>query len=192
MKELDEIHDYWKDPSKLGNKNTPDKYVPGDERSWYLVTLLSMISPKERILELGCNVGRNLKVLYEHGLRNLTGVDISDIAISQTIAPQGVTLVCASIENFLRSTHTEYDVIFTMAVLEHIHPKSEWIFREMVDRTRFIITIEDERSSTWRHYPRLYKSIFEPLGMKQVYEENCKHIPMLNPGFWARVFVKKS
>ena len=84
-----------------------------------------------------------------------------------------------------------FEVIFTMAVLEHIHLGSEFIFHEMVRITnKYIITIEDEKGISWRHFPRNYKKIFESLRMKQIYQFNCREIKGLGSNFWARVFVK--
>jgi len=35
-----------------------------------------------KILEIGCNVGRNLNHLYENGFKQLTGIEISENAIN--------------------------------------------------------------------------------------------------------------
>ena len=87
----------------------------------------------------------------------------------------------------------EFDIIFTMAVLEHIHTDSEWIFSEMARIVNeIIITIEDEHEVSWRHFPRKYKEIFESLGMKQVEQINCSAEVGLNNNFVARVFRKNS
>jgi hypothetical protein len=41
-----------------------------------------------------------------------------------------------------------FDLVFTMAVLEHIHTTSEWVFEEIVRITnRYVVTIEDERGT---------------------------------------------
>jgi len=61
-----------------------------------------------------------------------------------------------------------------MAVLEHIHPDSEWIFEDMARITGlYLITIEAEKAEHWRLYPRNYKNIFEKYGLKQVEESSC-------------------
>lgn len=87
----------------------------------------------------------------------------------------------------------EFDIVFTMAVLEHIHTDSEWIFSEMVRITKdFLITIEDERGISWRHFPRNYKNVFESLRMKQIEEINCSEVDELGSDFFARIFKKVS
>ena len=85
----------------------------------------------------------------------------------------------------------EFGAVFTMAVLEHIHYDSEWIFPEIARITNnLLITIEDERCLSWRHFPRNYKEAFEPLGMKQIKEINCSNIEGLGGSFFARIFQK--
>lgn len=84
-----------------------------------------------------------------------------------------------------------FDVVFTMAVLEHIHHDSEFIFSEIVRISgKYIITIEDEKGVSWRHFSCNYKRIFEHLGTKQIYELNCREIEGLGPAFYVRVFKK--
>ena len=56
----------------------------------------------------------------------------------------------------------EFDLIFTMAVLVHIHPDVEQLFEHIVRVTKeYLILIEDEISQTERHTPRSYKEVFE-------------------------------
>ena len=39
------------------------------------------ISKNDSILEIGCNVGRNLNALYLNGFRDLSGIEINERAI---------------------------------------------------------------------------------------------------------------
>ena len=77
-----------------------------------------------------------------------------------------------------------------MAVLEHLHPESNWVFGEIARITSSIlITIEDERSVYWRVFPRNYRRIFERRGMVQIEEHSCADVPGLGPAFVARVLL---
>jgi hypothetical protein len=79
-----------------------------------------------------------------------------------------------------------------MAVLEHIHPDSEWLFGRLAQMAqKCLITIEDEVHATQRHCPRNYRNVFEPLGLKQVEEQKCPDSALLDDSFVARVFVRK-
>ncbi len=76
-----------------------------------------------------------------------------------------------------------------MAVLEHIHYKSNWIFNEMIRISKYILTIEDELSISDRHFPRNYKKIFSN-NMTQIFYEDCSYIKGFNKGFKTRLFKK--
>jgi hypothetical protein len=85
----------------------------------------------------------------------------------------------------------EYDCVFTMAVLEHLPYESDGVFREIVRAARYaLITIEDERSHTWKHFPRRYDRVFERLGMRQVESLSCDAVDGLGSPFVARVFLQ--
>lgn len=207
QKSKEEIHRYWEQPDD--NMNLPEQYskVEGDDlsisrskRSKFLVKIIKEYSnPSASILEIGPSVGRNLNYLFLEGYEKLTGVEISKNAIEsmKKIYPEmakKAKIINKSVEDVTNNfKKDEFDIIFTMAVLEHIHPDSEFLFSEMVRITsNYIITIEDEKEVDWRHFPRNYKKIFEPLGMKQIYQHNCTgyEVEGLNPNFKVRVFKK--
>ena len=78
-----------------------------------------------------------------------------------------------------------------MATLQHIHNDNKFIFDEIVRITKKnLITIEDEKGISWRHFPRNYKTIFEKLGLKQIEEIRCSDLGINNSNFYARVFTK--
>ncbi len=194
-KPIDDIHTYWEQP--LDGTNTPKDYLVGEEKSTYLFNKIGALK-ENSILEIGCNVGRNLNYLYQKGFNSLSGIEISKNAIDEMKASYRTTYDKVLIHNtsvedfFMSSNEDRYDLIFTMAVLEHIHTDSDWIFEKMVETTnRYIITIEDERSISWKHFPRNYKKKFEELGMTQVDFEDCSDVKGLHNGFYFRMFEKK-
>lgn len=80
-----------------------------------------------------------------------------------------------------------YDLVFTMAVLEHLHKDSEYVFKDIARIAKqYLLTIEDESGISKRHFPRNYQAIFEPLGLKQIYEEIYEEEHVLT----ARLFIK--
>lgn len=96
-----------------------------------------------------------------------------------------------SIHNF---EYNSFDLVFTMAVLEHIHTDSEFIFPHIVRITKkILVTIEDEKGISRRHFPRNYKKVFESLMMRQIEEISCRKIQVcgLNRNFVARIFKKE-
>lgn len=193
-KTREELHTYWKQP--WDGLNLPQYYLQGEERSKFLVDLVKKYAePQSSILEIGCNVGRNLNYLFLAGFEHLAGIEISEEAASllkqsyPEMARQA-KIINEPAEQALRKLgDNAFDITFTMAVLEHIHPESEFIFFEMVRINKgFLITIEDERSISWRHFPRNYRKVFESLGLRQVYESKAD---VLKKGFLARVFWKQ-
>src|SRR3989338_4703446 len=77
-----ELHTFWMNPTK---KNLPEcYYATGQERSEALYQVVKRYAGvSASILELGCNVGRNLDYLFSKGYKDLTGVDINEKAISR-------------------------------------------------------------------------------------------------------------
>ena len=67
------------------------------------------------------------------------------------------------------------------------------VFPEMARIVKnFLITIEDEKNMSLRHFPRNYETIFELCGLKQVESANCyKKAGILSKNFFLRVFQKK-
>jgi 2-polyprenyl-3-methyl-5-hydroxy-6-metoxy-1,4-benzoquinol methylase len=57
----------------------------------------------------------------------------------------------------ISAARDSHDIVFSMAVLEHIHEDSSVVFEEMRRIARkLVVTIEDEHERGWRHFPRDY------------------------------------
>lgn len=189
-----ELHEYWRAPNDTANP--PDYYLQGEPRSRFLLDLIQQhVGSAGSILEIGCNVGRNLHFLYQAGYRSLAGIEISAGALEMMRQHFGEMaahsrIIHSPVEDAIRALRDrEFDAVYTMAVLEHIHPDSEWIFREMVRVCgKCLITIEDEGDISPRHFPRNYRQVFEPLGLRQVYERPSGDIQGLPAPTVARVF----
>jgi len=191
------IHSYWRQP--WDGSNLPQGYLEGKEKSEFLLRLLEKHADRQsKILEVGCNVGRNLNELFLAGFRNLEGIEISETAVellrhSYPEMGRSTRIHNIAVEDVVKEFEDgQFDVVFTMAVLEHIHKDSEWVFAEMARITKsLLVTIEDERGLSWRHFPRNYRKVFERLGMKQTAEFQCDGIEGLGVGFCARIFEKE-
>ena len=200
----DEAWNFWKtakDKDDDRSKNAPKNYIQGIERSIYLADLITKYLDKEsKILEIGCNVGRNLNCLHKKSFKNLSGVEINRDAIelmSKTYPSlhKPAKIYVSTIEDWITNiSECNFDLIYTVAVLEHIHWDSEFIFNIMKKiSAKYIITIEDE-FTPWsnRHFPRNYQNIFEDDTWKQIYNINCGLINILDDRFVVRVFKKES
>jgi SAM-dependent methyltransferase len=199
QKPLDDIHAYWRSPDDGANR--PEGYVGEKEsqrlRSRFLVNLVKeRVYPGDKILEIGCNVGRNLNYLFTAGYRQLEAIEISEPAVKllRERFPEmakNTTIYNMPVEEAIpKMPDGAYDAVYTMAVLEHIHTDSEWIFPEIVRITKKnLIVIEDEKQVSSRHFPRDYGAIFGGLGLQQIKEIACSPAEHGLPrGFMARVF----
>ncbi len=191
----DELAEHW-----MVNSAHED-YVDGEDRSSIIVKLISDAWPDRliSILEPGCNIGRNLHFLVKSGYLDLSGIDMSPRALpfmNETFpdVAKNLTFYEGSIEHWIvqfRDDH--FDVVFTMAVLEHIHPSSEWIFGHLARIARLgIVLVEDEASHSVRMWPRKYKEIFEGFGLVEDFARDCAGFPGLNKAYWARRFLKET
>lgn len=189
-----ELHAYWRKP--WDGHNLPEQYLSHAARSLFLVNLLRRYADvTAKVLEIGCNVGRNLDFLFQEGHTHLAGVEISaaPLRLFRAAYPETfrhVTIHHAPIESIVeRFRDREFDVVFTMAVMEHIHIDSEWIFPEIARIAgSLLITIEDERGISERTFPRNYRKVFEPLGMRHLTVTRCGQDEGFKPGIIARVF----
>lgn len=200
-KKLD-LHEYWVNPKD--NQNMPFHYEAGAERSNYLLKLIAGLGlmKNSSILEIGCNTGRNLNALFQNGYNNLNAIEISSNAINnfKKVYPKtydSSNILIGPVEDRIHElTFSSVDLVFTMAVLEHIHDEvSDKLFSEISRITKtHLITIEDELGFSIRNFPRNYKEIFEKHNMTQLKEEviGNSHTTDLGTGFIIRVFEKQN
>lgn len=191
MKYINEQQKYWANP--YDEQNYPIAYSKYTKRSEYLLSVFSKyIDNTSTILELGCNVGRNLNALLNAGYTKISGVDINKNALRECkrIYPKmNAQLINSTIEKWALGDD-KYDCIFSMAVMIHIPYESDWIFKKISKRAKkFLITIEDEKNITWKHFPRNYKKIYCRYGWKQIFTENLNGPDALK-GYVTRVFRK--
>jgi SAM-dependent methyltransferase len=156
-------------------------------------------APESAILEIGCSVGRNLHHLFINGFEQLTGIEISDEAvklgrITYPEVMEQIEVINAPAEEALAAFGAKaFDIVSTMAVLQNIHPESQFVFSEMARIAKdLLITIEDEHGASWRRFPRNYRRVFETLGFRQVSETRCDEVVGLGKDFVARVFRKNT
>ena len=153
---VEQVHEYWKDPSVAkGVQNSfrdlclPEFYLDKHKSSEMFIETVKRYLPdrESTILELGANCGRNLFHLNKAGYRNVSGVEISQKAVDLGLLNFGVVcgnIEVSSIEDYLLKPG-KFDLVFTMGVLMHIHPDSNWIFEKIADAAmKYIITIENE------------------------------------------------
>jgi SAM-dependent methyltransferase len=119
-----QIHKYWRAPDD--GSNQPEDYLDpkgGKARSEFLLSLIDL--PRDAsILEVGCNVGRNLNHLHEAGYTDLTGIELSEQAVEvlRREFPHLTDIRVGAAEDIL-PTFDRFDLVFTMAVLVTSTPR---------------------------------------------------------------------
>jgi pseudaminic acid biosynthesis-associated methylase len=83
---------------------------------------LGNLSRDIRILEVGCNIGQQLRHLELMGFKNLFGIDIQERAVvkANTISKNIKAVVGSILE--IPFEDDSFDLVFTSGVLIHIHP----------------------------------------------------------------------
>jgi len=176
---------YWVNPTP---ENLPYTYLEHNGRSDMLVDIVKhkiALETDRTILELGCNVGRNLSHLEMAGYTNLCGIDVNKKALD--MVKSNACLMHGPIEKVLPRILQPYGLVFTMAVLQHIPPENDAVFEHIARLGKYnLLTIEDERYSSNRHFPRNYKVVFEKLGLRQM--RGWRQLVGLNKTFVMRWF----
>ena len=135
----------------------------------------SYVNCELSLLELGCNSGSNLETLRLLGYKRLAGLEINSTAVElmSRVFPdlyKDVTLKIGSLEDTLPLLPMDScDVVFTMAVLMHVHPNSNGIFSEIIRVARkYVVTVEPEFANCGYVFSRNYRRLFQRLGCTQL------------------------
>jgi SAM-dependent methyltransferase len=132
------------------------------------------VSSENSVLEIGCNAGTNLNRLRELGFERLSGIEINPHALDELRAtyPElaaSADLVQGPIESALGAIPDgAFDVVFSMAVLIHLHPTSLSVFDDMARVARHVCVIELESASNSYVFPRSYRRVFERRGCTEL------------------------
>lgn len=177
---------YWENPKDEGN--FPINYYEDNiDKCKELINILNKyVNKDKKILELGCNVGRNLNYLYQNGYKNIAGVEINKQAINLSREKYHLPIMIYNAD--LTKFDTKgFDIIYSMAVLQHISNKE---IKQVFDKfeAEFLILIEDKAGIGERHFIHNYEKL-----TKSKYDliEKKKGIEGLPKGFIAYIFKKK-
>jgi SAM-dependent methyltransferase len=169
--EPSELHEFWRQAEPEDNE--PLAYTKPVDRSRVLSLILADVPRNARVLEVGCNVGRNLAYLADSGYTALEGLEINPHAVSllRETYPQldDTPIHLGAAEELLPELAGPYDLVYTMAVLEHIHPSSTVVFDEICRLADTILAIEPARGREFlssRQYPHDFRRVFRQRGME--------------------------
>jgi spore coat polysaccharide biosynthesis protein SpsF len=101
--------------------------------------ILERTRPVERVLEIGANIGLNLRALRRLGLTDLTGVEPNAKARATLVADGvlGADRVIDAFGSAIPFADDSFDLVFTSGVLIHVPPAElEKTMREIVRTSR--------------------------------------------------------
>jgi len=164
----------------MSQERAQGQYYPSapewSARSQTVIQILApLISKESRILEIGCNSGRNLNHLWMAGYKNMRGIEISEHAVQRlrtnyprlAEVPVDVGPAETTIQKYASGS---VDVIFTMATLEHLHPNSRFLFKEIARvAARYVLAIESRHGKrSHMQYPWNIKNEFAAAGLSWI------------------------
>lgn len=173
MDPRENLYEFWRQEAPKDNVfDTPPTCKEG-------ASIMAMFPPEidasARIMEVGCNAGRNLHHLFHHGFQQLSAVEINPHAVAKLRKAYpdmaGVNILIGPAEEQMRSlADGAVDVVYTLAVLEHIHYESREVFDQIARvAKRYVLAIEPRNGhATHRQYPWDIEAEYTRRGLKLV------------------------
>jgi SAM-dependent methyltransferase len=93
-------------------------------RRWEHVEALKFIEKNDKVLEVGSGFGSFLTLLKENGIKDISGLELSNLAVEKCIELQ-LDVKPKLIEEL--NTEIKYDVICSFQVLEHIYDVASFL-----------------------------------------------------------------
>jgi len=193
----DDVRRQWADRS---GEFSPEYYAyrGSDGRSEHVLEVLAEhLDLDARILEVGCSAGRHLAHLREHGFEHLAGIEINEAAravMAETYPEllEEATVHFASLQDVVTElADDEFDCVYAVETLQHVHPDDEWVFDELARVTAdLLVTVEIEEPAPDAEpegpdvnyvdddvplYYRDWDAVFGVRGFEQVAERSLEH-----------------
>lgn len=168
-------------------------YRGPDRRSEAVAELLQeFLSSRASVLELGCNAGRHLAHLQDCGFETLAGVEVNDDALEvlretyPDLAAVGTFHHGAFRDVLVEFEDDQYEAVFSIETLQHVHPDTAWVFEEVARITEtLLVTVETERAADEEEtevtlvdddlplYHRDWAEVFSGYGLEEVHAERA-------------------
>ncbi|ELZ82251.1 hypothetical protein C455_03549 [Haloferax larsenii JCM 13917] len=146
-----DVRRQWADRSGEFSPEYYAYYGPNETSEAIHQILDDAIDPSASVLELGCGSGRHLSHLRDNGFESVYGIDINDDSFEvmreayPELAASG-TFYAAAIEDVVEEFDDgQFDVVYSIETLQHIHPDDAWVFEELARCTNdLLVTVENE------------------------------------------------
>ncbi|ELZ86053.1 hypothetical protein C453_09558 [Haloferax elongans ATCC BAA-1513] len=146
-----DVRRQWADRSGEFSPEYYAYYGPNETSETIHQILEDAVDPTASVLELGCGSGRHLSHLRDNGFENVHGIDINadSFEVMQEAYPElaaSGTFYAAAIEDIVEEFDDgQFDVVYSIETLQHIHPDDAWVFEELARCTDdLLITVENE------------------------------------------------
>lgn len=147
----DDVRREWADRS---GEYSPAYYAyrgPDETSEAVRAVLGEHCSTDASVMELGCGPGRHLAHLHDAGFSALSGLDVNSEAFD-VLAEEYPELwsagefVCAAIESAVPEyADDQFDAVYSVETLQHVHPDEAWVFAEIVRITdELLVIVENE------------------------------------------------
>lgn len=145
--------------------------IPNEEECLLKFISSLKLSPKQKILDIGCGYGRNLVLLRSKGYQ-VVGIDVNPNVIKTNLK---AGFNCMTVQEF-KDTNNLYDVLLMSHIIEHFQPN---------DLIEFMDTCLD------RLKPSGHLIITTPLNSPSFYED-FDHVKPYHPAGINMVFCDRS
>lgn len=166
----------WASHTENSIQRPPQAYEHVDSDSYlYMGYIMKSVEQNSSILDMCCNCGRHLFVLWEKGYKNLHGVDINPYAIeySKKAFPNiqnDVSFTVSSLELFLSETpSSQYDIVYTVGTsIEMVDPSFPLVYEMCrIAKNYCFLFVKDDMPP----YPRHWEFEFLKCGAYLVFKE---------------------
>lgn len=182
----DEVLEDWAERSGEYSPEYYAYYGPDETSDLIRDRLDAVVGPDAAVLELGCSSGRHLAHLQEGGYEDLHGIEINGDAFDvmadsyPDLAAAG-TFHHGAIEEIVGEFDDDaFDAVYSVEMLQHVHPDNEWVFEELARITAdLLVTVENEGGDGEEvdvnyvndEFPLFYRDwrrVFTALGFEEV------------------------
>lgn len=134
---------FWTDP---GRPIAPLPYTEASVQA--ILAHAGRLDPDAKVLEVGSGLGATLAALVDHGVSDVTGVEINPLAVERMrqLHPQleDVKMLVGPAEELLAGLPNDsFSLIVAVRTLRHTHPDSAHLFGTLARLAPTIVTIDD-------------------------------------------------
>ena len=153
-------------------------------------SFLYNLPKKIKILELGCNIGSQLRCLYKMGYKNLSGIEIQHHCLKKLKKNFNFVNGIQSTIFKLPFNNNSFDLVFTNNVLIHIPPKKiHIVLKEMYRVSKLWIWGSEYYSQNYKEIIyRKNKNLLWKADFAKIFLKNFKNLKLIKHKFLVSKF----